>query len=134
MITLFITLFLVSLLGIVYMIGRKLVLVRNGQIILRDHEDAFVPDVHKIRNFASMSMRQALYISTFLVLKLYVKTLNLFKKGYDLLKSLILYIIKTSHEKGIVSKRETNKVLKAIADYKKKISIMKNRIHEGENN
>ena len=55
---LIIILFLVSLIGIVIMLGRKLVLVRNGLAESGEHFHPFVPDLIKIKYLAQKSVKR----------------------------------------------------------------------------
>ncbi len=132
MMSILLTLFFMSLASITFMIGRKLSLVRNGQIEMAENPEAIVPDVHKLRHFTLRSFKKGVYLVTFLVLHVYVKSSNFTKKYYTVAKAKVQKAIKQHLANNITSRQETNKVLKVIAEYKKKISIMKNRIHEEE--
>lgn len=121
-----------SLVSIMFMIGRKLSLVRNGQIEIDEQIEAIVPDVHKLRHFTLRSFKKGVYLVTFLVLHVYVKSSNFAKKYYTVVKTKIAKTVKQHLANNMTSRQETNRVLKVIAEYKKKISIMKHRIHEEE--
>ena len=43
--------FFLSLIGIIVMIWRELVLVKNGQVIKAQHSHPFVPDLQKNKTF-----------------------------------------------------------------------------------
>ena len=50
--------FLISLLGIICLIGRKLALVRNGQMEEVKHSHAFVLDIQKIKYLTFRNVRK----------------------------------------------------------------------------
>ncbi len=131
-ISILLTLFFTSLAGIILMIGHKFSLVRHGHIEAIEPLDSLMPDVHKARNIVLRSFKKMIYAVTFVVLHIYVKITTLLKKGYNILKTKVQDMFIRHLENNRESRRDTNKVLKVIADYKRKISIMKSKIHEEE--
>lgn len=128
-------LFFASFFGIVFMIGRKLSLLKNGQIIMKSEVVLGTPDIEKIKNLILKNLRKYGHMSLVEIIRFYVKTINFSKEKYEILKTKIKNknMKKDSNGNG-VEKVEVSKFLKMISEYKHKIRELKNKIHEEENN
>lgn len=126
MITLLI-LFFLSLIGISFMIGKKLVLIRNGNVIHQETLPRLIPDIQTLKYTARKTTKQGVYIATVIVIKLYVQSGNLAKNIYDKTKVKIQSLKKKDHA---TEKKEASKFLKMISDYKYKVKHIKRQIEE----
>ena len=126
-------LFFISLASISLMLGRKVMLVRDGYIVVEESTPhPFIPDIHKVKNFVVSMLKKLVYILTFLTLKVYVKFTNFIKKQYNEIKTRIKNRNQKKQYDGMSAKPEGNKFLQAMVEYKKKISAMKHSIDQVE--
>ena len=130
-------LFFASLLGIIIMIGRKLALTPNGQILKKEYAHPFVPDFQKIKHTAFENIKKYGHLSLVEILRFHIRATNFFKYQYNKAKDKIKNIrikrqLKNGSGNGEVA--EASKFLKMISDYKRKIREIKHKIHEEERN
>lgn len=114
------------------MVGRKLSVVRNGQMVESYHLHPFIPDLHKIRRLAFESIKKYGHLSLIVILRSYIKSSNFLKNKYNETKIKIKNINRQKIMNG--ERQEISKFLKVISDYKHKIREIKHRIHEEERN
>lgn len=127
------TLFFISLSCVILMIGRKVMLVRSGHIVVEESiPHPFIPDIDKAKLQTLHGLKKLLHLTTFVTLRAYVKISNVIKKGYSEAKIKIQNLNRKNHIDNLSSRKEVSKFLKVITNYKRKISIMKNRIDEEE--
>ncbi len=126
MITLLI-LFFLSLIGISFMIGKKLVLIRNGNVIHQETLPRLIPDLQTLKYTTYKTTKQGVYIATIVALRLYVKSGNLAKNIYNKTKTKIQSLKKKDET---TEKKEASKFLKMISDYKYKVKHIKKQIEE----
>lgn len=130
-------LFFIALLGIGILIGRKLLLLRNGEVMIIESEYAhpFVPDLEKIKEATAKHTKKFGYVALVATIRVYLRSANLIKSTSknikDKIKNLINKIINKNTGK-MPEKREVSKFLKMVSDYKYKIRNIKHRIHEEE--
>ncbi len=127
--------FLLSLIGIIVMIWRELVLVKNGQVTTVHHSHPFVPDLQKIKYLTSKSAKKISYITLFITLKVFIKSSNFLKTQSVVFVEKIKNILKKLRKNApdeIVEKKEVSKYLRVISEYRHKIREMKHRIKEEE--
>jgi len=131
---LFITFFL-SLAGIIIIIGRKLSLIKSGDVMVTTEQPhPFVPDFEKIKEITFKHTKKYGYVALFVIVKTYLQSSNFFKKKMGETKNYIKkLLVKKQKEGGEIEKQEVNKFLKMVSDYKHKIRHIKRRIHEEEN-
>ncbi len=128
------TLFFASLIGIAIMIGRKLMLIRNGQTFEIYHLHPFIPDFHRITYLTLKSLKRLAYLILFITIRSYFRLSNFLRSKYNETKIKVKNQFNKSQLMGhLPEKREVNKFLKIISDYKSKISEIKHRIKEEEN-
>ncbi|MCM2339437.1 MAG: hypothetical protein NDI62_03210 [Burkholderiales bacterium] len=128
--------FFISLAGIVIMIWRELVLVRNGTIIKAQHySHPFVLDLEKIKYLTYKNLKRFSYIALFVTLRFFIKSSNFLKtKGKITLEKLATKIRKSKlgRKSEALEKKEVSKYLRVISEYRQKIRQMKHRIKEEE--
>jgi len=128
-------LFFLSLISIIIMIGSKLVLVRNGQVIKAQHSHPFVPELQKIKHLTFKNAKKFGYTTLFVTLKFFIKSSNFIKtKSKILIKELKNKFKKNKDSPldEIIEKKEVSKYLKIISEYRQKIREMKHKIKEEE--
>jgi len=116
------------------MIGRKLILLQNGQIADNNTAEEISFGIHhlqKIKHFTVANIKKYEHIVLVGTLRLYVKTANLLKNKYQAVKIKIRNIKMRSHANG--EKKEISKFLKIIGDYKNRIREIKHKIKKEEN-
>lgn len=124
--TIFLILFFTSFLGIIGMIGRKLMLFQNGQIT--SGESLSVSDLQEIKYAFIKNFKRYEYALLSILIKSYLLSLNALKNNYQKIKGKIN---KNENNAEIIIK-EKSKFLKMIGDYKQKIRKIKHRIIEEE--
>lgn len=116
-------------------IGRKMLLAGNGQIMHKEYEHPFVPDFERLKKFTWNSTKKIGHLSLVTTLRIYIKSSNMIKARYNRVRA---QMNKASRKNGGVvdpaQKAEASKFLKMMSDYKQKIRDIKHRIHEEENN
>ena len=127
-------LFFASLLSIVFMIGRKLSLVKNGEAIVTPETTFEIPHWDKVKHHTVRGAKKYGHMGLVETLRLYIRFSNFLKEKYEELKVKIKNINTKKDLNGKpVEKAEVNKFLKMISDYKNKIRELKQKIHEEEN-
>jgi hypothetical protein len=135
MIPLSLILFFLSLSGIIVMIGRKLVLVKNSPAIEIQHAHPFVPDLQKIKHLTFKNSKKLGYIALFITLRFFIKSSNFIKtKSIFLIKELRNKFRKNKKNltNELTEKKEVSKYLKMISEYRHKIREIKHKIKEEE--
>lgn len=125
-------LFFGSLLSITFMIGRKLVVLKNGQTTLNEEEIiSGVPFFEEWKHSAAKNIKKHSYNGLVAIIRLYFRSANFLKSKYQDLK------IKVKNLRGkklnAEEKREVSGFLKMISEYKQKIREIKHKIKEEEN-
>ena len=126
-------LFFISLLSIVFMIGQKLVLLRNG-LVVKNNFSIEIPDIHEVRYLIFQKTRKYGYVSLIATIRFYVVSVNLFKKNYQKTKSKTMILVSKyiPHRVKRAQVKEISGFLKKISDYKHKIKRIKHQIKEEE--
>lgn len=135
--TLFLILFFISLFGIVFLIGRKLVLVQNSNmrnnIIVGDF--AFeVADLEDIKHITTKKLKKYGYVLLVNTIRVYVKSGITLKKVYTKTSTKI-YGINNKYFKKNESYdkiKPASSFLSTIGEYKKKINKIKQEIKREE--
>ena len=124
--------FFISLLGTVFMIGRKMVLLKRGHAEVG--EPLFeLPPVHKVRNILLEKTRALGYALLVIIIRIYVRALNLILYIYGHAKKAVQkFLEKNGGTNGALGEKEVSKFLKKISEYKQKIRNIKHRIKEEE--
>ncbi|MFA5840741.1 MAG: hypothetical protein WC847_00485 [Candidatus Paceibacterota bacterium] len=127
-------LFFGSLLGITFMIGRKLLLLQNGEMPYSDSAETFlkVQYLEELKRAAIKNLRKHSYAGLVNTIRFYIRSSNLIKNKYQEAKNKISNMSNKKSHDEIESKREVSKFLKMISEYKYKIREIKHRIKEEE--
>jgi len=133
---LFLILFFVSLLGIAFMIGRKILVLGGGIHHHHLREEDFlseVLDVEKVKHTAVKNFRQFLHLTVWTTLRLYIISVHLIKKTWkeivDKIKEKMNRHKKAEKE---ATTAEPSKYLNMISEYREKLRKMKHRIKQEE--
>lgn len=122
------TLFFASLIGIIFMIGRKLILLKNGQILIRE-ENPLKNSYEEWKNLAIKNVKKHGYTGLVATIRFYIRGTNLLKNKYQEVK---IKMKNRSKESINNDKKEISKFLKIISEYKHKIREIKHKIHKEE--
>ena len=124
------TLFALSLLSIIFMIGRKLVLIKHEQV-LNHKEVAFeLPYFREAKHITVTNMKKHGYTLLVETIRFYVRSTNSLKSQYQKVKTNLNNRKLRNQTNG--EKKETSKFLKIIGDYKQKIREIKHKIKKEE--
>ncbi|MDP2789485.1 MAG: hypothetical protein Q8O46_05630 [bacterium] len=128
-------LFFTSLLGIILMIGQKLVLLRNGMTVNVEHFHPFTPDFMKIKYLTKKGLQRGGYLALVAVLRFNIRLSNLIKSQYQEIKNAIKETIHKkiqSENKMKLEGHEVSRFLKMMSEYKSKIRNIKQKIRKEE--
>ena len=130
-------LFFGSLFGITFMIGRKLLMLQNGQISYRDSAETFLKAQYfeELKHSAIKTIKKHRYTGLVTIVRVYLRSSNFIKDKYEKVKIKIinLFYKKTDSNNKIKEKQEVPKFLRIISEYKNKIREIKHKIKEEEN-
>jgi hypothetical protein len=122
--------FFTSLLGLVVMIGRRIMLIKDSQIILEENISFGEPYIEEIKQATAKKMKQYGYVVITSTLRFSIKSSRfLNEKGSDISKRIRSMLIKSGEGE---SQKEVSNFLKMVSEYKNKINRIKNRIREEE--
>jgi len=127
-------LFFTSLLGITIMIGRKLVLLRNGHILHKEETLFKAPFFEEWKHLTIKNIKKHGYAGLVATIRFYIQSSNLLKNKYQEAKIKIKNIRAKNLNSDSGEKREVSKFLKMISEYKHKIREIKHKIREEEDN
>jgi hypothetical protein len=126
-------LFILSLLSISIMIGRKLVLLRNGELMGREEIIIDVPVIEEIKLATGRTIRKVGYVSLVTGIRVYFRSANYLKARYEDTKEKITELRnRNKTEEELADQKEISKFLKVISEYKHKIRTIKHKIREEE--
>src|SRR3989338_8732371 len=121
--------FFISLIGAGAMIGRKVVMLRRGEVKEEGEMLIKIPPLSHVENATLEGLKiwgDALLVVT---VKMYVQSVNLVKSLYGQAKSNLKKIINTYYRpNGEEGEKEVSKFLKMISTYKNKIRKIKHKI------
>lgn len=127
-------LFFGSLLGVTFMIGRKLLELQSGQITYEENVEAFLKAqyLEELKQGAVKTIKKQGYNTLVTTIRLYFRSINLLKNKYQEIKNKIDNL--RSRNLNEEEKKEVSKFLKMISEYKQKIRAIKHKIKEEEEN
>ena len=126
-------LFSASLLGIMIMIGRKFVLLKNGQVLTKEEEILLEsPFLKECRRFTVKNVKKYGQVSLVVILRFYIRSMNSLKNKYEKIKIGVKNIAKKRNDGHLPEKIEVSKFLKIISEYKRKIREIKHQIKKEE--
>ena len=128
------SLVLISLIALTIMFSRKLVLLKNEGIQIEQVEGVILelPFVKEIKHLTIRQLKRYGYIGVVTSIRLYFRGVNLAKVEYNKIKEKLSSVDKSKWINDI-EKREVNKFLKVVSNYKHKIRQIKHQIKEEEN-
>lgn len=127
-------LFFLSLLGITVMVGRKVWLLPEGEVVGEDYEHPFVDDVERLKHATLHHSKKIGRLGLIATIRFYLKSRHFIKNKYETSKEKILKLnVKNGTNGEKVEKVEVSKYLKVISTYKNRIRALKHKIKEEEN-
>ena len=126
-------LFFTSLLGITFMVERKLVMLKNGVLLHREETFFKAPYLEEWKHLTSKNVKRHGYTVLVATIRFYVRFSNLLKNKYQEIKIKIKNIRSRKSNSNLSGKQEISKFLKIISEYKYKIREIKHKIKEEEN-
>lgn len=131
--TIVLILFFIALIGLTIMIMKRVFLIRTGsRIIIND--DPYLPPIHEVRHIFVKNTRQYSLIILSIILRTSIRTYIILKRKGSEISSKIINKYNKSTAKLAPEKREVNRFLKGISEYKNKIKNLKEKIIEEELN
>ena len=128
---LLLTSFFLSLIGITFMVGRKLILLKNGNITTTEETTEFL-NIKELKQATFQNIKKYEHIVLVAVVRFYIKTVGLIKIVYKIIKAKIKNIYRKRPKDG-EDKIEVSKFLKVVSEYKQKIREIKHQIKKEEN-
>ena len=128
--TLLLTLFFVSLLGTIGMVGRKLSLVPTETHQQRQSDSFEIPHFDALKDMGTQSVKKYAYATLVLSLKLYIRSTNMLKYQYLELEKQIKNA-RTKHlspEELKAKEEKASRFLDKISEYKYRIRKIKRKI------
>ena len=124
-------LFFGSLVGITFMVSRKLMIPQEGVLV---HHNEYITreSYEEWKHSAVKNIKKYSYLALVGTIRFYIHSLNFIKKQYEAVKSKATNMIQKRVKNNGVS-TEPSKFLKMISDYKHKIRKIKHQIKEEEN-
>jgi hypothetical protein len=126
------TLFFGSLLGIIFMIGRKIILIQNGQAP-EYPEVSNNQEWEEFKYEALKGLKRLGYALLVEGVRLYVKLISYLKNLSRLIIRKIQKVYYKKLETGTGEPRESSKFLKMVGQYKRKLRRIKEKVKEEEN-
>jgi hypothetical protein len=125
-------LFLVSLLGIMVMIGRKHLLIQKGVVF---EEKGWTPDPEYFEDLKVKTMKKLGrlgFILLVILVRVYVKVSDVLKEEYRRSLEKVRNVQFKSSDDGAIKIKvqKENKILKMASQYKKKIRRIKDRVRK----
>jgi hypothetical protein len=128
------TLFFASLIGITFMIGRKLVLLQNGQISYKEYAPYRGMHMEELKYIILKGIKRYGFITLVALIRLYVKVSSVIKNVYENTKDQVKSFFSKRLNANPTEKREVNKFLRMVSEYKLKLRMIKERVKEEEEN
>lgn len=124
-------LFFASLLSIIFMVWRKLALVKSGQYYIPADASFEIPYLDEARDALIKNIRIYEHLSLVMIVKLTLQFSNFLKNKSKELNAKIQNIHIKNHSTGELKERvEASKLLKIVSGYKKKITEITHKIKQ----
>ncbi|MFA6274480.1 MAG: hypothetical protein WC662_04945 [Candidatus Paceibacterota bacterium] len=119
------------------MIGKKLVLLKKGQLTIRENFPIEIPNIQEVKYIIIKNTKKHSYIILVETIRFSIRSSKYFKEKYTIIKDRVkeIYrknVIKNKKEEIKKEKKEVSGFLKMISEYKHKIKTIKHRIKEEE--
>jgi len=123
-------LFFGSLFGITFMIGKKLLMLQNGEVLNREEVFLKTPYLEEWKQVTIKNIKKHSHTVLVTTIRFYVRSTNLLKNKYQKIKSRVKDMNRKKLDEG--ERKEVSKFLKMISEYKQKIRKIKYKINEEE--
>lgn len=127
-------LFFTSLLGIAFMIGRKLLVLQNGEILSNEEIILKTEYIEEWKHASIKNIKKYGYILLVITIRIYFRCINFIKNKYQEFKKRLKNIRHKNISNISEEKKQISKFLKIISEYKQKIREIKHKIKEEEEN
>ena len=133
----FLILFFGSLTGIIFMIAKKLLFLKQEEEPSSYEESFFIEvlDLEKLKHLSIKNLKIGGHALVWATLRTYIISLNFMnKKRKEIGKKIKekIHKYKKHHQDNSTEKKEPSKYLKMISEYQQKIKRLKHRIKEEE--
>ena len=81
--------FFLSLLGIIFMVGRKLVLLKNGNITTTEENETEFLNLKELKQVTFQNIRKYEHMVLVTVLRFYIRSINFLKVAYEKIETKI---------------------------------------------
>jgi hypothetical protein len=128
-------LFLGSLAGIIFMVGKKLIMVQDGQVLVPNKAEFFLNTEYlkEFKRTAIKNTKKHGYLLLVEIIRSYFRSVNFLKNKYSELKNKIKELCQRRQKNTHGEKRKENSFLKVISEYKDKIKKIKEQVEKEEN-
>jgi len=116
------------------MVGRKVKLLRRGELEIAGEFPWRVPETHEVRRITVRGLKRYGYIILVITIRSYIKGSDFVKEKYAKVKDRIINNLDKRMHKGNISEenKEPSKFLKMVSEYKNKVREIKDKIREQE--
>ena len=128
-------LFFISLVGIIFMIGKKMIFLKNNQVIIEEGYTFGAPHVDEIKYVTVKKLKEYGYILVVTTIRFSMKSSKFIKNTSEVVYRKIkdkLLKSKNGIEEEVSDKKEVSKFLKMVSEYKHKLNRIKHKIKEEE--
>lgn len=128
-------LFFISLVGIVFMIGKKMIFLKNNQVVIEENFTFGAPHIDEIKYVTVKKFKEYGYILVVTTLRFSMKSSKFIKDKSEVVYKKIkdkLFKNKDGIEEEVQDKQEVSKFLKLVSEYKHKLNRIKHKIKEEE--
>lgn len=127
--------FFISLFSILFMLGRKLLVLGNTNYYIPEDAKFELPYVEESRDFLIKNIKRLEHVTLVFVVRFFIQSKNVFKNVIEDIKNLITRLHFKVYPNGeFIEKIENSKILKLISRYRQKIRIIIKQIKKEENN
>ncbi len=128
-------LFFGSLVGITFMVGRKFLLIQDGQTLNINKNEVFSETkyLEELKHATIKNTKKHGYLLLVITIRTYFRTANLLKSKYEKTKNKVRELYQKRKKQIHTEKIGENSFLKMISEYKHKIRKIKQQVEEEEN-
>lgn len=126
-------LFFSSLISIIFMIGKKLVMIKNGRYEIVEEATFEIPYIKEAKDLTVEGIKKYEHLSLVFIVKSYFKFINFIKHAHVEWKNKIKNIHIKKYPNGeLIEKIESSKVVKFVSGYKHRIKEIVHKVKEEE--
>ena len=116
------------------MIGRKLIILQNGQILNREKFFLKTQYMEELKHLTVKNVKKHGYNGLVTIIRFYIRSTNLLLNKYQKIRIKIKNIRDKRRSDNPNQQKDVNKFLKIVSEYKHKIREIKHKIKEEEEN